>query len=284
MHPGSKTWHTLDYTLVNKQFRSSVEDVRVHRKAAGAIGTDHHFLRIKLKFHLKSRRKAVNDQSLRVDRRKFKNEHLKMTFQVQLNRRPQPSPSQTIDQRYTDFAEYVCRQASISIFQQDRNDRKHKEWLTDEILDVIDTKAQASLDWQKSRGMCLESKYRKSYRLFRNFAKKRVEARQVEYWDELSIEIENAIKQHDLATAYAMIRRLRGGRAKIENLPTLDKQGCLLMNSKERLNRWKDYFNDLLNVPTSVDQATIQQIPSTTIAISEQERKTKLPHLMKCNV
>ena len=39
MHPGSKTWHMLDYTLVNKQFRSSVEDVRVHCTAAGAIGT-----------------------------------------------------------------------------------------------------------------------------------------------------------------------------------------------------------------------------------------------------
>jgi len=38
-----------------------------------------------------------------------------------------------------------------------------------------------------------------------------VEARQVEYWDEISEEIETAIKQHDPTTAYAMIRRLRGG-------------------------------------------------------------------------
>ncbi|CAF4559052.1 unnamed protein product [Rotaria sp. Silwood1] len=118
-----------------------------------------------------------------------------------------------------------------------------------------------------------------SYCLLRNLAKKKIEARQVEYWDELSIEIENAIQQHDPATAYAMVRRLRGGRAKIENLPIFDKQGCLLTNSNKRLSRWKDYFNDLLNVPSIVDQATIQQIPSATITVSEQERQDQTPTL-----
>jgi exonuclease III len=279
MHPGSKTWHMLDYTLVNKQFRSSVEDVRVHRTAAGVIGTDHHLLRTKLKFHLKSRRKVANIQPLRVDRKNLKNEHLKMAFQAQLNRRPQqPTFSQTIDQKYTDFVDYV-HQTSGLIFQQDGNGRKHKEWLTDEILDVVDKKAKAFLDCQNFRGTSFESRYRKSYCLLRNLAKKKIETRQVEYWDELSMEIENAIKQHDPATAYAMIRRLRGGRAKIENLPIFDKQGSLLTNSKDRLNRWKEYYNDLLNVPSIVDQATIQQIPPATITTSEQQRQDKTPTL-----
>ena len=56
MHPGNKQWQTLDYTLVNRKFRSSIEDVRVHRTAASAIRTDHHLLRTKLKFHLRSRK------------------------------------------------------------------------------------------------------------------------------------------------------------------------------------------------------------------------------------
>ncbi|CAM4833486.1 unnamed protein product [Rotaria magnacalcarata] len=247
MHPGSKTWHMLDYTLVNKKFRSSIEDVRVHRTAAGAIGTDHHLLRIKLKFHLNSRRKIIKNQLLRVDRKNLKNEQLKMAFQAQLNQRlQQPTYSpQTIDQKYTNFVDY----------------------------------AKAFLDWQNFRGTSLEAKYRKSYCLLRNLAKKKIEARQVEYWDELSMEIENAIKQHDLATAYAMIRRLRGERAKIENFPIFDKQGCLLTNSEERLNRWKDYFNDLLNVPSIVNQTTIQQIPPATITTSEQRRQDKTPTL-----
>jgi hypothetical protein len=57
-HLGNKKWHMLNYTLVNKKFRSSVEDVRVYRNAAGAIGTDHHLVRTKLKLHLRCRKKA----------------------------------------------------------------------------------------------------------------------------------------------------------------------------------------------------------------------------------
>ncbi|CAF4222130.1 unnamed protein product [Rotaria sp. Silwood2] len=279
-HPGSKTWHMLDYALVNKQFRSSIEDVRVHRTAAGAIGTDHHLLRIKLKFHLRSRRKVIKAQLHCINRKKLKNEQCKLTFQRQLNGRPQQqqTSSQTIDDKYNSFVDYV-HQASGAAFQQDGNGGKQKEWLTDEILDLVDKKAKAFLDWQNFRGTTFESKYKKSYHLLRNLVKKKIEARQVEYWDELSIEVENAIKQHDPATAYSMIRRLRGGKAKIENLPIFDKDREIRTNSKERLDRWKDYFNGLLNVPSNVDPLTIQQIIPATIDPNEQRRQDKAPSL-----
>ncbi|CAF4992808.1 unnamed protein product, partial [Rotaria magnacalcarata] len=40
--------------------------------------------------------------------------------------------------------------------------------------------------------------------------KNKVEARQREYWEEISVDIENAVKDHDPATAFQIIRRLRG--------------------------------------------------------------------------
>ena len=283
MHPGQKTWHMLDYNLVNKQFRSSVEDVRVHRTAAGAIGTDHHLLRIKLKFHLKSRRKTIKSQILRLDPKKLKNEQCKLAFQAQLHCRPQlqqqqTSSSTTIDDKYNAFVDYV-HQASKTTFELDRTNKKQKDWLTDEILDVVDKKSKAFLKWQNSRGTYLETRCRNSYRRLRNLTKKKIDARQIEYWDEISLEIENAIKQHDPSTAYAMIRRLRGGKAKTENLPILDKHGELLTNSKQSLTRWKEYFNDLLNVPSHVDPITIQQIHAVTITTTEQRRQEQTPSL-----
>ena len=98
-------------------------------------------------------------------------------------------------------------------------------------------------------------------------------ARQLEYWDEISIEIEKAIKQHDPATAYAMIRRLRGDRANVENFPIQDTQDNLLLNSQERLTRWKDHFTNLLNVPSNIDQCVLQQIPIPSISPAEQLRQ-----------
>ncbi|CAF4265621.1 unnamed protein product, partial [Rotaria sp. Silwood2] len=73
IHPKTKQWHMLDYILVNRKFRSSVQDVRVHRGTAGGIGTDHHLLRAKIRLHLKCRRKTEKmskeyfDETLNVD-------------------------------------------------------------------------------------------------------------------------------------------------------------------------------------------------------------------------
>ncbi|CAF3953827.1 unnamed protein product [Rotaria sp. Silwood1] len=58
MHPKTKQWHMLDYILVNRKFRSSVQDVLVHRGATGGIGTVHHLLRAKVRLHWKCRRKT----------------------------------------------------------------------------------------------------------------------------------------------------------------------------------------------------------------------------------
>lgn len=104
-----------------------------------------------------------------------------------------------------------------------------------------------------------------------------VDSRQIEYWDEISKEIETAMKQHDPATAYAMIRRLRGGKQRVESMPLQDKNGMLLLNSMDRLERWKEYFQELLNVNCVVDQALIDQIQPAHIPAQEIRRQGEPP-------
>jgi hypothetical protein len=283
MHPGKKVWHMLDYALVNRKFRSSVEDVRVHRTAAGAIGTDHHLLRAKVKIHLRSRRKNQQPKRIRLDFKKLHDVKLVDAFQKDIEemRKEVANDTMTIDEKYANFVEYV-KKTGYEYFQQERNNhRKQKEWLTDEILDIVNEKAKAFLDWQNNRGKRLEQKHRDKYRMLRKLAKTKIDARQTEYWDEVSEEIEKAIKQHDPATAYAMIRRIRGGNKNIENMPIQNKNGDLLTNSTDRLFRWREYLSELLNVHTIVDPSIIQQIDVPQISKIEQDRQDKPPSLVE---
>ena len=87
---------------------------------------------------------------------------------------------ENVDHKYNVFLNHVC-QASATFFQQDTNNKKRKEWLTDEIMDIVTKKAKAFLYWQNSRGTSLESKHRNNYRLYRNLAKRTIAACQVEY-------------------------------------------------------------------------------------------------------
>ena len=146
-------------------------------------------------------------------------------------------------------------------------------------MEIIDKKAKAFLQWQNHRGTNLERQHRSSYNLLRIRVKKMVEARQVEYWDEISEEIEAAIKQHDPTTAYAKIRPLRVGRANTENPPIQDKRGKLLLSSQERLDRWKESFNDILNVPSNIKPSILKQIPIPNISPAEHIRQDKPPSL-----
>ena len=84
MHPRTRKWHTSDYTLVNNKFRSSVEDVRFHRKATEVIGTDHHLMRTKVKFHMKTRRRVVPQKHFLVDRTRMKEDTNVTAFQNDL--------------------------------------------------------------------------------------------------------------------------------------------------------------------------------------------------------
>ena len=140
-------------------------------------------------------------------------------------------------------------------------------------------KATAYLEWQNHRSSRDEPKYHKKYCLLRNLAKKATEARQMEYWDELSLEIEKAIDQKDTGSAYAMLRRLRGGRAKIEDMPVFDSQGYLLTNSDDRLDRWREYFSGLLNVPTTIQPPVIANIYIPPIPREEEDRQNNPPTL-----
>ena len=95
----------------------------------------------------------------------------------------------------------------------------------------------------------------------------------------VSKEIELAIKQHDPAIAYAMFRRLRGGKQRIEHMPIFDKNGKLLCNASERLERFREFFNELLNVSSVIDPSVMDKIESATISANEKARQEKPPTL-----
>ena len=127
IHPRSKKWHMIDYTLVNKKFRTIVEDVRMFRRAAGVIGTDHHLMRAKFRMHLKSRRKNIDVKRLKMDTSKLKDQQLIGAFQKDLSGTTEEVKDVTIsiDKRYELFTTQTNEKAK-SHFSIDKNIRKGK--------------------------------------------------------------------------------------------------------------------------------------------------------------
>ena len=175
-----------------------------------AIGTDHHLFRSKIKLHLKCKKKKNRQQlQLRLDRSKLENEVLVKRFQSELEKNLAES------KKYTKFVKHI-RETAEDYFQPDQgSQRRRKEWMTDESLEIIEKNSLSYLTWQNHRGTPSERNTWRKYVALRKLVKNMVDRRQTEYWDEISLEIETAIQQHDPATAFATIRRLRGGKQRV---------------------------------------------------------------------
>ena len=143
--------------------------------------------------------------------------------------------------------------------------KPHKEWFIPELKEIIDQKAKAYVDWRLYPTTVHENKYQRLSKIVRN----KVDATQRKYWEELSIDIENVVKIQNLATAFQVIRRLCGTRLNTNYQPVQGKNGLTLTNSKGQLKWWKEYFDQMLNADTTVNENVSQQIPS--LKIDDQE-------------
>ncbi|CAF2045453.1 unnamed protein product [Rotaria magnacalcarata] len=185
MHPKTKQWYMLDYILVNRRFRNSIQDVSAHRGATGGIGTDHHLLMVKVRIHLKCRKKTTETGRLKLDYEKLNNEKLVAEFQTELlkhrNNTQENNRDLSVNEKFTQFADYIHEHSKEYFIKDQKYQKNTKEWFTHEIADIVDKKAKAYLQWQHHRGKIDENKYRNQYRMLAKTVKNKLEARQREY-------------------------------------------------------------------------------------------------------
>ncbi|CAF4470386.1 unnamed protein product, partial [Rotaria magnacalcarata] len=60
-------------------------------------------------------------------------------------------------------------------------------------------------------------------------------------------------------------------------MPIGDKNGKLLVNSTDQLERWREYFCELLNVHSTVDPYVINEVQITTPSRLDLKRQNKQP-------
>ena len=130
---------------MNNKFRSSVEDVRFRKKATGVIGTDHHVMRIKVKFHLKTRLRIVPQKHFLADRTKMKEGTNVTAFQNDLAQKVTTIQSGNTDLefRYEQFVD-IIKEAATKHFKPNTNNKQRcKKWLTEEIIELAEEKGNA---------------------------------------------------------------------------------------------------------------------------------------------
>jgi hypothetical protein len=131
--------------------------------------------------------------------------------------------------------------------------KKHKPWFDEECSKLVDQRKQANLQWlqdpNETNGDNLNNVRREASRHFRN--KKR------EYLKDRMNELATNSKNKNIRHLYTGINEFNMGYQPRNNL-VKDENGDLLADSHYILNRWKNYFSQLLNVHNVSDLGQLE--------------------------
>jgi hypothetical protein len=139
----------------------------------------------------------------------------------------------------------------------DKELKKHKPWFDEGCSKLLDQRKQAKLQWLQDpseiNGDSLNNIRLEASRYFRN--KKR------EYLKDKINELATNSKNKSIRDLYRGINEFKRGYQPRNNL-VKDKNGGLLADSHNTLNRWKIYFSQLLNVHNICNVRQIEVRPN----------------------
>ena len=117
------------------------------------------------------------------------------------------------------------------------NQYPRKPWVSQESLIMIEECRNARL----ARNMSL-------YRTLSRQRKGALQPDQNKYWNEKAEPLENAANNNDHATMFREFRTLATSTTVKNNINIVkDKEGNIIINNCDCLNRWKEHYSELLN-------------------------------------
>ena len=253
--PDGKTHNQIDYILVNKRFRSSINIARTRSFPGADVGSDHDLVMMTFQLHLK-RLKKQSSTRLRFDLEKLKDPNIANSFKAMMGGKFAPlltmAEEEDLDTLTAKIATLTTETAS-EILGHPR--RKNKPWVTDSILEMCDKRREIKHDRFTPTGAT-------EYRKINKDIKKSMKEAKENFIEDKCKNIESHLSRNNAKQAYAIIKDLTQDKhSKVAIIR--DKEDKVLTEEKDILNRWSEYCSDLYNYNIQGDPTVIDNTKSS---------------------
>ncbi|PNF33766.1 hypothetical protein B7P43_G10210 [Cryptotermes secundus] len=242
--PDGKIHNQIDHILLDRRRHSSILDVRSFR--AADCDTDHYLVVAKVKERLAVSKQTVHSVYMtRFNLKKLNELEGKEQYRVEISNRfaalENLDTEVDVNTAWETIREDIKMSAKESLGYY--GPKKHKPWFDEGCSKLLDQRKQAKLQWLQGPNELnwdnLNNIRRETNRHFRN--KKR------EYLKDKIDELARNSKIKNIRDLYTGISDFKSGYQPSSNL-VKDENGDLLADSHNILNRWRNYFSQLLNV------------------------------------
>ena len=246
----------IDFCIVSADLFSTVSDVRVKRGAE--LSTDHHLVVCTLKAlkPLKKRKTFRPRETYRIKWESLADKEVRTAFadNIASKFKELPTSTEDIETEWCLFRTAVITSATNCCGRKrvggTKSSEKRTPWWNQEVKEAIRAKKVAYKAWLANKSSL---ELRSQYSEARKTAATKVKLSKERAWKEFGERLDDDFKTAN-KVFWQTIRRLRGKRSRAA-LFIEDSNGVTLKDQDAILNRWREYFSDLLN---PVDATPIQ--------------------------
>lgn len=238
----------IDYILVERENRTIIRDVAVKR--GYEISSDHYLLiaEIKEKEEKENMRYGQNENKIdaeTIKSYKLKNKETAAKYEERVNKGLENGPDRTennsIEEKWKLFKNTVIQAAKdICGTSKVNKNKKQTAWWTDEIKQQVKDKKKK---WQQYLSNKNERNY-ESYKEQRIKVKNIVLESKQKTWKEFGDMLEKDSKSNQ-KLFYRVLKNFRN-KKKVNFLTIKNKDGEIITNETKVMERWKEYFQQLL--------------------------------------
>ena len=250
-HPSSRKWFQLDHVICSARTAGLVTDVKV---MPGYVhNTDHRCLKVQIRFppkkalgkHFARRDNPRPSRIPRLQVQLLQDEEVRARF---LESFFNIGAEGLVNDSYELFS-HALRRVGWQILGP-KEARFEPEWKAvnqERLQELSAYKRQVAMEQQEG---CRSSQYKTACK----FVKKETRRLINEWWQQKAAEIQSLVDQKTPQHQFAGFRALRKlfVKGQMPARTLLDAAGTPLLNKDARVQRWREYFSELLNVPTVV--------------------------------
>jgi len=238
MSPDGRYVNQIDHILVSTRFKNCIQDIRTMRGADG--DSDHYLVKGKMKVKIK---KVTRNKGIVVDTAKLNNMNTCETFTYQMYKK-----IRRIDTGINDSIDAKCKKIkdTIKVVAESEIGKVksvRKPWFNDVCEDALNRRKEARNQWlndqhDREKEIVYKECQKSASRVFRNEKRK--------YTQNLLEEAEVDSRMNRARQLYQKINSIRGGFRK-HNKFLKNEDGSLTTGQEEMLEKWRQYFGQLLN-------------------------------------